>query len=129
MAVVALLSVFLLRSVSTAGEKSENTLANSLQEADLIFTGKIKKVDPLGRSNSVPPSTFGNITFADTKALRGAVTEGKFNYTYREGKRNFDLEAKGEVLVAIKNTRVLAIVPATESNLGVAKKIIDAKLP
>src|SRR6516162_1452136 len=77
-----------------AQEKSEDILAKSLTEADLVFTGKIGKVNPLGQTNSIPPSTFGNITFKEANVLRGTLPQViTFSYSFREGKKNFDLEA------------------------------------
>src|SRR5438128_1318022 len=104
-------------------EKGDDALAKSLREADLVFTGKIGKVNPLGQTNSIPPSTFGNISFKDTKALRGALPQATtFTYSFREGKKNFDLEATGQVIVAVKQKGVLLIVPANDTNLALAKK-------
>src|SRR5437667_410367 len=94
-AVLALVGILFLLSGSVADEKqdqADDALAKSLKDADVIFTGKIGKVNPLGQTNSIPPSTFGEITFKDGKALRGAVPEAKLNYSTREGKTNFDLE-------------------------------------
>jgi hypothetical protein len=110
-----------------AQDKSEDLLAKSLKEADLVFTGKIGKVNPLGQTSSIPPSTFGNITFKEPKALRGALPQAMtFSYSFREGRKNFDLEATGQVIVAVKQKGVLVIVPATEANLALARKPIEA---
>ena len=103
---------------------ADEALAKSLKDADVIFTAKIGKVEPLGQTNSIPPSTFGSIAFKDAQALRGTVPDGaKFSYSFREGTtRNLDLKAQGEVIVAAKGKGVIAIVPATEANLALAKK-------
>ncbi len=110
-----------------ADDKGQEALANSLKEADVVFTAKIGKVNPLGQTNSIPPSIFGNITFKEAKALRGTVPgAATYSYSFREGRKNLDLEAAGQVLVAVKQKGVLAIVPASEANLAVAKKAIEA---
>jgi hypothetical protein len=120
-----LLGVMMLAPASRAQE--QDALTKALKDADIVFTGKIGKVNPLGQTNSIPPSTFGNISFKESKALRGTVPEGgTFNYSFREGRKNFDLKATGSVLVAVKQKGVLVIVPATEANLALAKKIIEA---
>jgi hypothetical protein len=120
-----LLGVLVMAPYSRA--QDEAALSNALKDADIVFTGKIGKVNPLGQTNSIPPSTFGNISFKETKALRGTVPEGgMFNYSFREGRKNFDLKATGSVLVAVKQKGVLLIVPATEANLALAKKVIEA---
>ena len=102
-------------------------LAKSLKDADAIFTADIGKVNALGQTNSIPASVFGNVTFKDAKALKGAVPEAALSYSFREGSAmNLGLEVKGKVLVATKGKGVLAIVPANEANLILAKKAIEA---
>jgi hypothetical protein len=127
----ALLGMFLFLPVTAAQDqgKGADALAKSLKEADVVFTGKVGKVNPLGRTSSIPPSTFGNIAFQDAKALRGTVAEAPtFNYSYKKGTTvNVDLGAKGEVLVAVKGKAVVVLVPATEANLALAKKVIEAR--
>ena len=127
--VAALLGIFLIMPVTGAQDKRkvEDALAKSLKEADVVFTGKIGKVDPLGQTNSIPPSTFGEVTFKEAKALRGTVPEpAKFSYSFREGStKNLDLKAEGAVLVAVKGKAVSVVVPATEANLALAKKAIE----
>jgi hypothetical protein len=126
MQMAVLVGVFLLVPYLIGQEKEQEALAKSLKEADTVFTGKIGKVNPLGQTNSIPPSTFGNVTFKETKALCGTVAGGAtFSYSFREGRKNFDLEAAGQVLVAVKQKGVLVIVPATEANLALAKKVIE----
>ncbi len=119
---LAAVVVFVLAPFAMAQDK--DALTKSLKEADVVFTGKIGKVNPLGQTNSIPPSTFGNVTFKDTKALRGTVPGGAtFSYSYREGAtKNLELMAEGMVLVAVKQKGVTVIVPATEANLALAKK-------
>ena len=111
-----------------AAAQDQAALTKALKDADIVFTGKIGKVNPLGQTNSIPPSTFGNVAFKDTKALRGTVPGGAtFNYSFREGTtKNLDLDAAGAVLVAVKQKGVLAIVPATDTNLALAKKALEA---
>ena len=125
---VALLAAFILVASVPAQDKADDALAKALKEADVVFTGKIGKVNPLGQTNSIPPSTFGNVTFKDTKALRGKVPEGTtFAYSYKEDfTKNLDLTAAGAVLVAAKGKGVSVIVPATEANLALAKKVLEA---
>jgi hypothetical protein len=127
--VLVLLGMVLLMPGLPAQEKADDALAKALKDADQVFIGKIGKVNPLGQTNSILPSTFGNITFKETKALRGQPLEaGPFNYSFKEGRKNFDLGAKGQVLVAVKQKSATVIVPATEANLAIAKKAIgDAK--
>jgi hypothetical protein len=130
MRIAALLGVFLLAPVAAGQDKkADDALAKSLQEADVVFTGQIGKVNLLGRTNSIPPNTFGKITFKDARALHGAVEEAPmFSYSYKKGTTmNVDLEAKGQVLVAVKGKAVTVIVPATEANLALAKKVIEAR--
>jgi hypothetical protein len=124
---LALVGGFMLQPCSTGQEKGQDALAKSLKEADLVFTGKIGKINPLGQTNSIPPSTFGNITFKDTKTLRGTVpSAATFSYSFREGTtKNLDLEATGQVLVAVKQKGVSVIVPAREANLAVAKMALE----
>ena|SRR5436305_13777122 len=126
----ALLGICILIPTSRAEDKKDqpdDALLKSLKEADVIFTGTIDKVSPLGQTNSIPPSTFGEIKFKNTKALRGSIPEGKLNYSFREGKKNFDLDAKGDVIVALQKTGVTVIVPANDANLALAKKIAEEK--
>ena len=107
-------------------DRAYQALEKSLKEADVVFTGKIGKLNPQGQTNSIPPSTFGDITFNETRALRGKLPEGaKFSYSFREGMSNMDLRATGRVLVAVKGKSVSAVVPASDTNLELAKKIID----
>jgi hypothetical protein len=121
---VALL--ILLAPYSAAQDKkAEEALAKALKEADAIFTAAVGKVSPQGQTNSIPPSTFGNVTFKDAKALRGTAPEAAVPYSVREGMKHIDLTAKGQVLVAVKKS-VTALVPATEANLALAKKVIEA---
>ncbi len=102
-------------------------LAKSLKDADAIFTADIGKVKPLGQTNSIPASVFGNVTFKVDKTLTGKAPDGALSYSFREGSTiNLDLDAKGKVLVASKGKGVLAIVSATEANFAVAKKAIEA---
>ena len=109
-------------------KKTDDALTQALKGADVIFTGTIGKVSPMGQTNSIPPSTFGNMTFKDAKALKGEAKEGtSYNYSYKEGTtKNMDLQAKGQVLVAVKGKSAVVIVPATEENLALAQKILDA---
>jgi hypothetical protein len=113
----------------SAQEKADDGLLKALKEADVVFTGKIGKVMPLGQTNSIPPSTFGEITFKDAKALLGKVADApKYSYSYKEGTtKNVDLKATDQVLVAVKGKGVSAIVPATEANLALAKKALEGK--
>jgi hypothetical protein len=107
----------------------DEALVKALKDADTVFKGKIDKVKPLGQTNSIPPSTFGEITFKDTEALRGKIPNGKFSYSFREGKKNFDLEAKDEVIVALQKTGVTLIIPASEANLLLVKKTAEDGKP
>jgi hypothetical protein len=110
-------------------EKDQEPLLKTLKEADVVFTGKIGKVMPLGQTNSIPPSTFGEITFKEAKALLGKVADApKYSYSYKEGTtKNVDLKTTEQVLVAVKGKGVSAIVPATEANLALAKKALEGK--
>jgi len=122
---LTLVGLFLLEPSLTAQDQA--VLTKVLKEADVVFTGKVGKVNPLGQTNSIPPSTFGNVSFKEPKALRGKVPEAAtFSYSFREGTtKNLDLEARGLVLVAIKGKGVSAIVPATEANLALARKALE----
>jgi hypothetical protein len=124
---VAFLHALLLVQHSSAQEDPNDTLVKALKQADLIFTSTIDKVNLLGQTSSIPPSTFGNVTFQDTKALRGKVPEtATFSYSFRRGTtKNLDLKAAGQVLVAVKQKGVLVVVPATEPNLALAKQVIE----
>lgn len=125
MQTAVLMGVFVLAPHSMAQDQA--ALTKALKDADVVFTGKIGKVNPLGQTNSIPPSTFGNISFKEPKALRGTVPgAATFSYSFREGKQNMDLEAAGPVLVAVKQKGVMVIVPATEANLALARKAIEA---
>ena len=108
-------------------KESAEALAKSLKDADAIFTAEIGKVKMLGQTNSIPASVFGNITFKDPKMLLGKMPEGALSYGYREGlTKNLELGAEGKVLVAVKGKGVSVIVPATDANLALAKKAIEA---
>ena len=122
---IVLMIALALTGNSTAQDR--DALTKSLKEADLVFTAKISKVNPLGETNSIPPSTFGNVVFKDPKALRGTVPNAAtFNYSFREGTtKNLDLMSKDTVLVAVKQKGVAAIVPATEANLALANKLLE----
>ncbi len=105
------------------GKETTEALAKAFKDADTVFTAEIGKVQPLGQTNSIPASVFGNVTFKNAKALRGAAPEGALSYSFREGSTtNLDLEAVGKVLVATKGKGVLAVVPTTEANLALVKK-------
>jgi len=117
----------------TAQEKQDKdgtdaALVKALKDADVLFTGKIGKVSPLAQTNSIPPSTFGKVTFKDTKILRGVLPDGAtFTYSYKEGTtKNLDLRTDGQVLVAVKQKGVAVVVPATEANLALARQVIEA---
>jgi hypothetical protein len=127
LALAALVAILLALPLVSAQEKTKDPLAKSLQDADAIFTATIGKVDPKGQTNSIPPSTFGSVTFKDAKPLLGAVpANATFSYSFREGTtKNLDLEAKGMVLVATKQKGVSVIVPATAANLAFAQQTID----
>src|ERR1051325_4576020 len=117
-AVMTLLGALLFVSGMPAQEKADDALAKALTEADLVFTGKI----------SIPPSVFGEIVFNETKALHGPQLDGAtFRYSFRKGRTNMDLAAKGLVLVAVKQKSVTVIVPATEANLALAQRAGDDK--
>jgi hypothetical protein len=108
--------------------KTNDALEKALKEADAVFIAKIGKVDPLGQTNSIPRSTFGTAKFTDTKALRGKVLEAAlYSYSFREGAKNINLKLDGQVLVAAKQLGLSVIVPASEANLALAKKVIEAK--
>src|SRR5207248_752795 len=104
-------------------EKPAPELARAFKEADLVFTARVAKVTPVGRTNSIPPSTFGNVTFKDVNDLRGKTPEpATFSYTYKEGTtKHLDLKSEGLMVVAVKGKAVSAAVPATEANLALAK--------
>jgi len=106
----------------------EASLVTSLKEADLIFTGTLAKVHPLGQTNSIPASIFGAVTFKNLKPLRGSPpAAATFSYSYREGlTKNLDLTPDAQVLAAAKGKAVIAIVPATDANLALAKKTLTA---
>jgi hypothetical protein len=80
-------------------------------------------VAPLGRTNSIPPSIFGNVTFKDVQALRGKPPEpATFSYSHKEGTtKHLDLKSEGLMVVAVKGQAVTAVVPATEANLALTK--------
>jgi hypothetical protein len=124
----ALLAAVLLVPCAPAQEKADEALAKAMKEADVLFTGKVGKVNPLGQTNSIPPSTFGTVAFKDPKALLGKVPDGAtFSYAFKEGTtKNLDLDAKGDVVVAVKGKGVTVIVPATEANLALARKAAEA---
>jgi hypothetical protein len=130
LALPALLASLIVMPCLSADEKANEALAKSLKEADIVFIAKLGKVSPLGQTNSIPPSTFGRVSFKDAKALRGAVPEGAtFSYSFRKGTtKNLELNADGPVLVAVKGKGVSVIVPATEANLALARKAVgDSK--
>ena len=58
-----------LARCSTAQEKGEDALTKALKDAEVVFTGKIGKVNPLGQTNSIPPSTFGNVSQRQTSQV------------------------------------------------------------
>ena len=65
-------------------EKPDEALVTALKGAEVIFTGKLTKVDPKGQTNSIPPSTFGTVTFGDVKALKGTAPEkASCSYSFR----------------------------------------------
>jgi hypothetical protein len=120
-------ALLLALAVSPEGKEDE-ALGRAFKEADVVFTAKVGKVSPLGMTNSIPASVFGEVTFKEAKALRGAVPEAaKFSYSCREGASNMDLKAEGPVLVAVKGKGVTAVVPATEDNVAFARKAMQEK--
>lgn len=109
-------------------EKAIEALAKKLKDAEAIFTAEIGGMKVVAVSNKIPPSEVGEITFKDGKALKGMVADGgKYAYVRTIGvTKNYDLSEKGKVLVVVKGG-VTAVVPATEDNLALAKKVIDAE--
>lgn len=131
LAFVALLLAFSAPADDTkdkAHNEAAEALAQTLKDADTIFTAQMSKMNPLGQTNSIPASVFGEVTFKDGKAMKGTVADdGKYSYSHREGQtKNLDLGATGKVLVAAKGKSVTAIVPATEANIAAAKKAAEA---
>jgi hypothetical protein len=103
-------------------DKDNAGLGKAFQEADAVFTAEVGEIKPLSRTNSIPPSIRGDITFKDVKSLRGTPEGRKFAYTYRKGStKNLDLAAKGRVVVAVRHKAVTVLVPATDANLALAK--------
>ena len=134
-ALAALLGLLAMTWPSAAGDitdkaddkASVEALAKSLKDADALFTADIGKVVTLGQTNSIPATVFGNVAFKDAKILKGKLPAGPLSFSYREGgSMNWDLDAKGKVLIAANGKGVLAIVPATEANLALVKKATDA---
>jgi hypothetical protein len=107
-------------------EKAEADVVKALKDADAVFTARVGKVEPQGQTNSIPASIFGKVSFKDPKALRGDLPKAAtFSYSYREGMTELmDLEAKGDVIVAVKKEGVTVVVAATEANLALAKKAL-----
>jgi hypothetical protein len=128
-ALTILLSGFTVRAEPPAKDKlDEAALLKSLKEADAVFTAKIGEVKLIAQTNSIPPSIRGDVTFKDVKALRGKSEEKKYAYTYKEGTtKNLDLDAEGQVIVAVKAKGVSVIIPATEANLALVKKAEEKK--
>ena len=119
---LALLGCFAFAQESDSPDPS--VLLKALREADAVFTATISKVNPIGMTNSIPPSVFGEVTFKDIRPLRGAApTLSKFSYSYKEGATGqLDLMAKGTLVVAVRQKGLSVVVPATEANLALAKK-------
>jgi hypothetical protein len=106
----------------------EAELLKALRDASAVFTAELGGVKPVAQTNSIPPTTRGEVSFKEAKPLRGKAGEKVYGYTYREGAtKNVDLGATGRVLVAVKDKDVLAIVPATEANLALVKKAEEKK--
>jgi hypothetical protein len=107
-------------------DKAEADLVKALKDADAVFTAKVGKVEPLGQTNSIPASVFGKVSFKDPKALRGELPKATtFSFSYREGMTGLmDLEAKDDVIVAVKKDGVSVVVAASEANLALAKKAL-----
>ena len=101
-------------------------LTKAFKDAEVVFTGKLSKVQPRARTNSIPPSILGNVTFKEVKTLRGvAPADSTFSYSYREGvTKNLDLKLDVPVVVAVKGKGAYVIVPATETNLALAMKAL-----
>ena len=111
-------------------------LVKSLAAADAIFTAEGYAVE---RVENNPASRachlIDKVTFKEGKPLKGKVTnEGVYFHDPRDilPKRvpeplNLEFKAKGKLLVAVKGERVLAVVPATDANLALAKKAAEEK--
>ena len=114
----------LVLGVAHSAPKDNEHLRTSLQDADLIFTGKIQKATVEVRAKTKPQIIFGTITFTGVKALRGKVTQdATFGYSYQETvTKDLDLRLSGKVLVAVSKGGVTALVPATQANLTLARK-------
>ncbi len=112
----------LVLGVAHSAPEDKAHLRKSLQDADLIFTGKIQKATIEGAAKTRPQIIFGTITFTDVKARRGQVPEdATFDYSWQETvTRNLDPRVSGEVLVAVSKGTVTALVPAPASNLALA---------
>jgi hypothetical protein len=125
-ALLPLIALTLLVPLAGGQEKEspdKAALAKAVQDADAVFTATIEKVKPISQTNSIPPSIRGEVTFKDVKPLRGKAEGETFAYTFKKGTtKNLELDAKGQVLVAIKQKAAMVIVPATEANLGLVKK-------
>lgn len=64
----ATLLALLLTSAAPADdakEKAAEALAKTFKDADAVFTAEGAKVKPLGQTNSIPASVFGEVTFKD----------------------------------------------------------------
>jgi hypothetical protein len=109
--------------------KDQADLVKALQAAENMFTAKVRKVEPLGQTNSIPASIFGKVTLKDLKPLSGALPKAAtFSSSYREGMTQLmDLMASGEVLVGVKKEGVSMVVAATEANLAIAKRVLATK--
>lgn len=120
---IACIALLVLGVAHSAPEDKEH-LRMSLQDADLIFTGKIHKATVDGAAKTKPQIIFGTITFTDVKARRGKVPQdATFDYSWQETiTKNLDPRLGGEVLVAVSKGSVTALVPAPESNLALATK-------
>ena len=122
-------AVALLASLAGGQEREAPgpaALAKAFREADAVFTATVGKVRPLGMTDSIPASLFGQVTFKNIKPLRGAAPASPtFSYSYREGAtEQMDLMAAGTVVVAARQKGVSVVVPATEANLALARKTL-----
>jgi hypothetical protein len=107
-------------------------LREALKKVDQVFTAKIAGVKHNGAARSEPPIYFGNVTFQDMKALRGAApAQPTFNFSYRgnkDGRKNLLLDATEVVMVGVSGQDVRFIVPATDANVAAGRQDVDPDL-
>jgi serpin B len=109
--------------------------AAAFEQAPLVLRATVSAVRVIGQTRSMPPTSFGEVSFERAVALRGVLpAELRFGFSVR-GPGPVPFQAGDDVLVAASAGRggeppvILRIVPATAENLAIAQRAVGGARP